>query len=88
MTTLLFNSGEHIRTVVDTTPCPKHPNALKGLPCFTIRPGRSNAFGYLAGICGARIKKHGFTGKVSPASMSLKTPGGRVRPPKNTKEQA
>lgn len=79
------NDGTHIRRVIDSVECKKH-NALLGVPCFHIKPGRPDAFGYLAGICGRRIREHGFTGDVTPMSMSLKTPGGRHRPPRNSKK--
>lgn len=70
------NTGQHINRIVTSTSCGKH-RVAEGLPCYTMHPFvKSNAFD-LIGVCGARIKKAGFTGVISPASLRLNAPGGR-----------
>lgn len=63
------NSGEHIRRIMDTHACSLH-NAPLGVPCFHIHPGAPQSEGaYLAAVCGVRIKKVGFTGKISDMAI-------------------
>lgn len=66
------NNGKHIWSVMDRSSCKRH-TADQGDPCFIIFGSEK----MLSGVCGRRIKRAGFVGKVSPTSMSLKTNGGR-----------
>jgi len=78
MSNPLINNGKHISRVMDEHSCGRH-RAPIGVPCYHITPGSSDSFGYLAGVCGFRIKKAGYNGKISATSMRLKTPGGRSK---------
>lgn len=63
-----FNSGEHIDEIVDKIGCDRH-RVAKGVPCFEIRynDGRGKPG---PAVCGSRIKKAGFNGKINPISIS------------------
>lgn len=75
------NDGQHIQNILQTTPCHKH-KAAEGEACwyvfitFTKRDAPA--------VCGKRIKRAGFTGSISPSSLSLRTPGGRKPPVKRS----
>lgn len=69
------NNGRHLTFILDTTSCRKH-GADEGIPCYVVSPDSKNGSD-LYGACGARIKRAGYTGKISEVSMSLNTPGGR-----------
>jgi hypothetical protein len=71
---LIENAGKHLHGAISTTSCGKH-SVEEGVPCYTL-PNNSglstNPFHY--GICGVRIRKAGFVGKISPESMRRKAP--------------
>lgn len=73
---LMENTGTHIKEVVERTRCFKH-NAEMGDPCFIVIPSAERIERFLSGVCGSRISKAGFNGKISPISMQLLSPGGR-----------
>ncbi len=60
--------GRRMAEAIDGTTCEKH-NAPLGIPCFHIPKHEAVGEGYYAAICGARIRKHGFIGKISPTAM-------------------
>lgn len=68
------NNGKHVFTIINSTKCVKH-DAEEGAPCWTVYVAFSRR--WAPAVCGARIKRAGFTGVPSPASLSLRTPGGR-----------
>ena len=63
------NNGVHIRDIMSRTDCMKH-DAPEGIPCFHVKYDTVN--GYSAGLCGARIRKAGFNGRVSHESVQSK----------------
>lgn len=65
------NNGKHIRRVIETTTCGRH-RAGEGQACFVL-PSVNHEV-YHAGICGKRILKAGYNGKISPQSMRTKAP--------------
>lgn len=69
------NDGRHLPFILTSTSCRKH-GADEGVPCYIVSPDSRNG-NDLYGACGARIKRAGYTGKISEVSMSLSTPGGR-----------
>lgn len=70
----LENTGKHLHGVISRTSCGKH-KVSEGIPCYTMPNNSalsSNPFHY--GICGVRIRKAGFVGKISAESMRRKAP--------------
>lgn len=63
----LNNEGVHIRDAVASTKCAKH-GAEEGVPCW-ILPKAKGYGEWHFGICGLRIRKAGFNGKISPQSI-------------------
>lgn len=62
------NNGKHIDDIIDRTSCDTH-NATTGTACFYIRfDGGKGDNG--PAICGTRIRKAGFNGKIHPNSLS------------------
>ena len=59
--------GPQIKRIIDEYPCSVHDAAV-GIPCYRITPG-SHTNGYLSGVCGLRIKKVGFTGRISDMAI-------------------
>lgn len=66
------NDGRHIETVVWANECKRH-NVGRGEPCFVSYTGADEM---ISGVCGKRIKKAGFNGKIDPRSLSM---GGSKR---------
>lgn len=67
---ILQNDGLHISRILETTTCNKHEKSLGlGEPCFLIIPGSKKDAPALLGACGARIKRAGFNGTISPTSF-------------------
>ncbi len=67
------NNGVHIASAIDRTACAKHGVPL-GVPCWSIPKNIKDDIGYYAAICGDRIWKAGYVGKIAPASMRSKSP--------------
>lgn len=63
-----YNSGKHIDDIIGRTDCSIHYAGI-GSPCFEVRYGNGKGE-YGPGICGPRIKKAGFNGKIHPSSLS------------------
>lgn len=70
------NTGFHIDEVVANTMCGHHKKG-HGEPCYTLVPNTASLTYILRGVCGKRIKKAGFVGKISASSLRLSAPGGR-----------
>lgn len=62
------NTGKHIQHIMSQTSCKKH-KASPDMPCFWMESS-SDETHILHGVCGRRAKKAGFTGKISPQSLS------------------
>ena len=60
------NDGVHISYIVSTTSCAKH-GADKGDPCWTVYHNSTERS--YDSVCGSRIKKAGFSGKIDPTSL-------------------
>lgn len=75
------NPGIHISRIVTETPCPKH-RASMGVPCWIIPTNTLR--GFYPAVCGKRIKRAGFIGKISPQSMRMKSEHAK-RPPQPRK---
>jgi hypothetical protein len=71
------NSGRHVDDIVSRTSCEKH-NAPEGIPCFYIRSDKVSSDQGLA-VCGSRIRKAGFNGKIHPKSLSQGHAGSGTR---------
>lgn len=67
-----LNTGKHIGYILDLESCEKH-QAPKGLPCYILVPGAGDTKNseFLDGVCGSRIRKAGYNGKISPTSIQL-----------------
>lgn len=76
--THIENDGKHIDRIIEETNCRRH-GVLKGFSCFHIMPD-SNPNRLLLGVCGPRIERAGFVGKIDPRSMRAKSPGPRSGP--------
>lgn len=72
------NDGNHIQHAMDTTSCTRH-KATTGIPCWHVRKGAKGLEGYYAAICGSRIRKAGFVGKISPESIRSKSPKADIK---------
>lgn len=68
MSSSLRNDGKHLHDLLSRTTCKKH-NASENEPCYIIRPSIQTAVTYYFGACGARIKRGGFNGTISPQSV-------------------
>lgn len=64
------NKGQHIEDLMMRSACEKH-RALVGEPCWYIPVGHIFS-GDLRAICGKRVRRGGFNGKISPTSLALK----------------
>ena len=64
------NEGRHIHNIINRTTCAKH-NATEGQPCFTITYDAA-IYGQGFAICGARVLRAGFNGRVNPSSLNRK----------------
>jgi hypothetical protein len=79
MASYIHNTGEHIDDIVDQTSCDKH-NATQGVPCFQVKYGSGFAKGEFGpGVCGSRIKKAGYNGKIDPSSLRQKPSKAKPR---------
>lgn len=67
------NHGQHMHRAIDTTSCGVH-KVPEGVPCWHMPKNVEGAEGYYGSICGKRIRKAGFIGKISAASMRLRAP--------------
>jgi len=73
MAILQPNSGKHIDEIVNQTACDKH-NAKEGTPCWYIKYDRKQRLNHSErgqAVCGDRIKKAGFIGRINPISLSM-----------------
>ena len=61
------NDGVHIRAIIEGTSCEKH-HAERNVACWDIYVGAISD--WAPAICGARVRKAGFVGTISPTSMS------------------
>lgn len=68
------NNGKHLVSIIDRVKCIKHA-APEGVPCYHLPKADSD--GFYAGVCGLRVNRAGYNGKISALSLQLKTPGGR-----------
>lgn len=71
------NSGRHILDIIFRTICMKH-NAPKGVPCFKIHYHNGKGK-YGPAICGTRVIKAGFNGKIHPNSLGQRISAGESR---------
>lgn len=69
---LVENDGVHLHRLIQTTGCKKH-NVPTGTACYTLPNNVNPQTDYVA-ACGARIKQHGFNGRVSAQSMRTEAP--------------
>jgi hypothetical protein len=67
-----INDGKHIESIIGSTACGRH-SAQRGVACWAIPrdPGPKGDNTLLA-VCGARIRKHGYNGKISATALQLK----------------
>lgn len=75
------NHGKHLHRAIDTTSCGVH-KVPTGIPCWHMPKNVEGAEGFYGAICGKRIRKAGFIGKISASSMRVKAPQ-RDDDPKN-----
>lgn len=68
------NDGLHIAKILNSTTCKKH-QAKEGQACWYIRIVLTKDLA--PAVCGARIRRAGYTGQPSPSSLSQKTTYGR-----------
>lgn len=73
------NDGRHINGIIGNTTCKKH-KAEAGVACWDVYVTASQRFA--PAVCGSRIKRAGYNGKISPSSLSQKAPGGRPTGPR------
>lgn len=64
------NDGNHLGSIIDRTECDKH-NAVQGVACWAIDPGKSRET-FLLAICNRRAIKAGANGKISESSYQSK----------------
>lgn len=72
MLNTIDNQGQHLHRTIGNTTCGDHKADI-GAPCWVLPSNRSFGSFYYA-ICGKRIKKAGFIGKISPESIRTKAP--------------
>lgn len=65
----LTNSGNHIATVMNAATCEKHEAGI-GVPCWQVQIGIDKRLA--PAVCGARIRRAGYTGTIRPESMLAK----------------
>jgi hypothetical protein len=85
------NHGIHMHRAIENTSCGKH-QVPKGIPCWHMHKNVEGAEGYYGAICGSRIRKAGFIGKISASSMRARSPKdddpkNGARKPFNKKKQ-
>ena len=80
----LVNTGTHIADILRRTKCKKH-NALENQPCWDVYYGYAS--GTAPALCGARIKRAGYVGKISAMALQ-RTPGGRGSRPSRGRQTA
>lgn len=78
---LLDNDGKHISAIIDQTHCEKH-GASTGMACYVVTPDGNTGSRDLLGVCGARVKRAGYNGKISETSFQRTT--GPREPRKNS----
>lgn len=71
---LKLNDGKHITHIVATVPCGQH-QAPRGSACWAVETqvidtDFSERQAYA--VCGSRIRKAGYNGKISPTSVQMK----------------
>jgi hypothetical protein len=71
-------SGLRIPIVMEASHCKKH-RADKGEPCWTLRINTDKRLA--PAVCGARVKRAGFTAPISEEAMS-RTPSAKKPPPR------
>jgi hypothetical protein len=67
------NHGKHLHRAIDTTSCGVH-KVPTGVPCWHMIKNVEGGEGFYGAICGKRIRKAGFIGKISASSMRVKAP--------------
>ena len=67
------NHGKHLHRAIATTSCGVH-KVPTGVPCWHMIKNVEGAEGFYGAICGKRIRKAGFIGKISASSMRVKAP--------------
>ena len=67
------NAGVHLHDAINTTVCAKH-NVDIVVPCWSVSNGSGDTIRNYASICGSRIRRAGFSGKVTAQSLSTKSP--------------
>lgn len=67
------NNGKHLYRAIDNTSCGVH-KAPAGVPCWAMQKQAEGTEGYYGAICGKRIRKAGFVGKISASSMRVRAP--------------
>lgn len=75
MFTPIENDGKHIHSIIEKARCDNH-GAETGIPCWHVAV---DGIGYLAAVCGLRIRRAGYRGEISPTSLSTSTDGGRSK---------
>lgn len=69
------NDGKHVSKIVAQTECVTH-HAPTGIPCWHVN--LDTVEGYGAAVCGIRIKKAGYNGKISDTALQKSgSRGGR-----------
>lgn len=68
---LPINNGKHLEHVVNTTVCGQH-KAGKHVACWSINSGSPTGPDQLLAVCGRRIRKAGYNGKISSTALQLK----------------
>lgn len=66
----MHNNGKHIETIVAETVCARHRRD-KGEGCWPIE-NRTDTCRQGMAVCGSRIKKYGYDGKISEQSMQTR----------------
>ena len=69
---LIENEGVHLHALIQRTGCGIH-SVPEGVPCYTVPSYVYSQTDYV-GVCGSRIKKGGFIGRVSAQSMRTEAP--------------
>lgn len=69
------NNGIHIPAIVNSVDCAIH-GVREGEACYLVPVEGPKP--YLSGVCGKRIRKAGYNGKISPMALQMNRPGGRT----------
>lgn len=66
------NTGVHLHSLIERTGCGIH-KVPAGVPCHTLPNNVIPETDYVA-VCGSRIKRAGFNGRISAQSMRAEAP--------------